>query len=86
MTRTGQAAETAKTAQAAPERFKRGDRVEWNFRGHIVQGKVRKRLTAPTEVNGQNVAATKDAPRYVVRSDRSGKDAVRRPEALKRLA
>ena len=68
------------------ERFKRGDRVEWNFRGHAVTGKVRKRLVERTEVAGQIVAASKDDPRYLVRSDKSGRETARRPDALKRLA
>ncbi len=68
------------------ERFRRGDRVEWNFRGRTVTGRVRKRLVERTEVNGQVVAATKDEPRYLVRSDASGKETFRRPEALKRLS
>lgn len=67
------------------ERFRRGDRVEWNFRGHTVTGRVRKRLTERTQVAGQVVAASKDEPRYLVRSDKSGKETARRPEALKRL-
>ena len=67
-----------------PEDFKRGDRVSWNFRGHTVEGVVRRRLTHRAEVSGQVVAASKDDPRYVVRSDRSGTDTVRRPQALRR--
>jgi len=67
------------------ERFRRGDRVEWNFRGHTVTGRVRKRLVERTEVAGQIVAASKDNPRYLVRSDKSGRETARRPEALKRL-
>ena len=69
-----------------PERFQRGDRVEWNFRGRTVTGLVRRRLTARTEVGGQVVAASDNDPRYVVRSDRSGKETTRRPEALRRVA
>ena len=68
------------------ERFRRGDRVEWNFRGHTVTGRVRKRLVERTEVAGQVVAASKDDPRYLVRSDKSGRETARKPEALKRLA
>lgn len=68
------------------ERFRRGDRVEWNFRGIPVVGKVRKRLVERTEVAGQVVAASKDDPRYLVRSDKTGKETARKPEALKRLA
>ena len=68
------------------ERFRRGDRVEWNFRGHTVTGRVRKRLVERTDVGGQVVAASKDDPRYLVRSDKSGRETARRPEALKRVA
>jgi hypothetical protein len=67
------------------EAFKRGDRVEWNFRGHRVTGRVRRRVTARTEIGGHVVAASRDDPRYVVRSDKSGKETTRRPEALRRL-
>jgi len=68
------------------QEFKRGDRVEWSFRGRTVTGRVRKRLTARTEVGSQAVAASKDDPRYVVRSDKSGKETVRRPAALRKLS
>jgi hypothetical protein len=63
--------------------FKRGDRVEWNFRGRTVTGTVRRRLTKRAEVAGRVVAATPDDPRYVVRSDRSGAETTRRPAALR---
>ena len=67
------------------QEFKRGDRVEWNFRGRTVTGRVRRRLTARTEIAGQVVAASKDDPRYVVRSDKSGKETTRKPAALRRV-
>ncbi|TMK69575.1 MAG: DUF2945 domain-containing protein [Actinobacteria bacterium] len=69
-----------------PQEFRRGDRVEWNFRGRRVVGKVRKRLTARTEVAGQVVAASKDDPRYLVRSEKTGKETVRRPSGLTKLS
>jgi hypothetical protein len=68
-----------------PQEFKRGDRVEWSFRGRPVVGKVRRRLTRRAEVAGQVVAASKEDPRYVVRSDKSGKETARRPEELRRV-
>ena len=68
-----------------PQDFKRGDRVEWNFRGRKVVGRVRRRLVSRTEIAGQAVAASKDDPRYLVRSDKSGKETARRPDALTRL-
>jgi hypothetical protein len=69
-----------------PEAFRRGDRVEWNFRGRMVTGKVRRKLTSRTEVAGRPVAASKDDPRYLVRSDKTGKETARRPGALRRLS
>ena len=66
--------------------FKRGDRVEWNFRGRTVRGKVRRRLTKRAEVDGRVVAATPDDPRYIVRSERSGAETTRRAAALRRIA
>jgi Hypervirulence associated proteins TUDOR domain len=68
------------------DEFKRGDRVEWNFRGRTVAGTVRRRVTRRTEIAGQVVAASKDDPRYVVRSEKSGKETVRRGPALTRRA
>jgi DUF2945 family protein len=67
------------------KQLKRGDRVEWNFgRGKAV-GVVLRKLTARTTVGRQTVAASKDDPRYLVRTDRSGKQAAHRPEALRRV-
>jgi Hypervirulence associated proteins TUDOR domain len=68
-----------------PQELKRGDRVEWSFRGRTVTGRIVKRLTERTEVGGQVVAASKDDPRYLVRSDKTGKETARRPAALRRL-
>jgi len=66
------------------EEFKRGDRVEWSFRGHAVRGTVRRRLTKRTEINGRMAAASEDDPRYVVRTE-SGSDVAHRPQALRRV-
>jgi hypothetical protein len=65
--------------------FKRGDRVEWNFRGAKVVGTVRRRLTSRTVINDRVVAASKEDPRYLVRSERTGKETARRGRALRRL-
>jgi hypothetical protein len=73
----------ASEEEEMPQEFKRGDRVEWNFRGRNVVGTVRRRLTKRAEIGGQVVAASKGDPRYVVRSERSGKETTRRPQALR---
>jgi hypothetical protein len=65
--------------------FRRGDRVEWRYRGRRVTGRVRRKLTSRAEIGGRPVAASKDDPRYVVRTDRTGSETTRRPGALRRL-
>lgn len=67
------------------QEFRRGDRVEWSFRGRRVMGRVRRRLTSRTIVNDRVVAASKEDPRYVVASEKSGKQTTRRPQALRKL-
>jgi hypothetical protein len=68
------------------EQFRRGDRVEWRFgRGKAV-GRVKKKLTARTTVGQQVVAASRDDPRYLVETDRSGKQVAKRPSALRKVA
>jgi hypothetical protein len=66
--------------------FKRGDRVESNFRGMTVKGRIRRRLTKRTEISGQVVAASPADPRYVVRTESTGKETTRRPAALRRAS
>jgi hypothetical protein len=67
------------------EQFRRGDRVEWSFRGRRVVGKVQRKLTGRTEVGGRAVAASPDDPRYLLRTDKTGAETARRPQALRRL-
>jgi Hypervirulence associated proteins TUDOR domain len=65
--------------------FKRGDRVEWSFRGRRVVGRVVRTLTSRTTVNERVVAAARDDPRYLVRSEKTGKETTRRAAALRRI-
>jgi hypothetical protein len=67
------------------QELRRGDRVEWNFRGRKVVGTVGRRLSSPAEIDGRVVVASKEDPRYVVRSEKSGKETVRRAAALRKL-
>jgi hypothetical protein len=67
------------------EEIKRGDRVEWSFRGRRVVGTVRRRLTSRTLIDDRVVAASRDDPRYVVRSEKSGKETTRRAATLRKL-
>ena len=45
---------------------------------------MKKKLTSRTEVGGQTVAASEEDPRYLVESEKSGKEAAHKPEALEK--
>jgi hypothetical protein len=66
--------------------FRQGERVDWGFRGRRVVGTVRRTLSSRTVIDGRVVAASKEDPRYLVRSEKSGKETVRRAQALRKLA
>jgi Hypervirulence associated proteins TUDOR domain len=65
------------------EQLKRGDRVEWTYRGTTVRGKVMRKLTAPADVGGRRANASPADPRYVVRSEKTGKEAAHRAAVLR---
>jgi hypothetical protein len=64
--------------------FKKGDRVTWQSHGSTAEGTVVEKITSDTTAAGRTVRASKDDPQYRVRSDKSGADAVHKPDALKR--
>ncbi|NEP17729.1 MAG: HVA1 family protein [Leptolyngbya sp. SIO4C1] len=47
---------------------------------------MKKKLTEPTEVKGQKIDASEDAPRYLVESDKTGSEAAHKPDALKKIS
>ena len=65
--------------------FSKGDKVEWNTSGGKTSGKVVEKLTEATEVAGHHVAASEDDPQYLVESEKSGKQAAHKPEALTKV-
>jgi hypothetical protein len=64
--------------------FKRGDRVKWNTPQGETRGKVKKKLTSSTEVGGQKVNASDDDPRFLIESEKSGKESAHKPDSLSR--
>ena len=64
--------------------FKVGDKVQWHSPQGTVHGTVKKKLTAPTEIKGHHVAASKDNPEYLVVSDKTGAEAAHKGSALKK--
>ena len=64
--------------------LKAGDKVEWDSSGGHSTGVVVKKQTTPTQIKGHKVAASKDNPQYIVKSDKSGKEAAHKPGELKK--
>lgn len=64
------------------EELHKGDKVSWNSHGSTAEGEVLKKITSDTEEAGRTVRASKDDPQYLVRSDKSGGEAVHKPGAL----
>ncbi len=64
--------------------FSRGDRVSWSSHGGTAVGTVVKKITERTEAGGRTVDASPDEPQYLVRSEKSGGEAVHKPDALTR--
>ncbi|MGB5961527.1 MAG: DUF2945 domain-containing protein [Coleofasciculaceae cyanobacterium] len=67
------------------DEFKKGDKVEWETSQGTTKGEVKKKLTSPTDIKGHHVAASKENPEYLVESDKTGKEAAHKPEALKKI-
>jgi len=69
--------------------FKKGDRVAWDTPQGKTTGRVVEKLTTDRRVGnpgqkGTEVSASEDDPRYLVESDKTGKRAAHKPEALER--
>ncbi|WP_141276506.1 DUF2945 domain-containing protein [Pseudonocardia hydrocarbonoxydans] len=64
--------------------FEKGDHVTWRTHGTTTEGTVEEKITDDTEAAGRTVRASEDDPQYRVRSDKSGKDAVHKPDALEK--
>ncbi len=62
--------------------LRQGDKVTWQSHGGTAEGEVVRKITSDTEAGGRTVRASKDEPQYLVRSDKSGGEAVHKPEAL----
>jgi Hypervirulence associated proteins TUDOR domain len=65
--------------------LKAGDKVAWDSSGGGSVGRVERKLTSPVKIKGHEVAASKDNPEFLVRSEKSGKVAAHKPGALRRI-
>ena len=64
--------------------FRKGDHVSWKSHGGTAEGTVEKKITDDTEEAGRTVRASKDDPQYLVKSEKSGGEAVHKPGALEK--
>lgn len=68
-----------------PDRFKKGDKVQWSSSQGLVYGTVIRKITSPTDIKGHYVAASKEAPQYLVESESTGTRAAHKPGTLMKL-
>jgi hypothetical protein len=61
------------------------DRVSWNTPQGVTHGKIVRVISTRETVDGRIVDGSKSDPHYEVESEKSGKHAVHRGDALKRL-
>ena len=64
------------------DEFEKGDHVSWKSHGGEAEGEVEKKITDDTEAGGRTVRASDDDPQYLVKSEKSGGEAVHKPGAL----
>jgi len=64
--------------------FRKGEEVSWDTSQGETHGHVVRRQTSDTHIKSHKVSASKQDPQYIVESDRSGKQAAHKPEALRR--
>jgi hypothetical protein len=74
-------AEMAKKKAVGP---KAGDAVAWESSAGRSIGKVVRRVTSPRRIKSHRVAASPENPEFIVRSDKTGKLAAHKAQALKK--
>jgi hypothetical protein len=67
------------------KKFKRGDKVEWDTSQGTVAGTVEGMRTKATRVKGHVAKASPEHPEVLLRSDKTGAEAVHLPTALRRV-
>ncbi len=65
--------------------FQKGDEVQWESSQGTIEGTVEKKLTEPIDIKKHHVDASKDDPQYLVKSDKTGKEAAHKPQSLSQL-
>jgi hypothetical protein len=69
---------------ATDSNLSKGDKVKWNTSQGETKGEVKKTITDDIKIKDNTVKASKDNPKYVVESDKTGNEAAHKPDALKK--
>jgi len=64
--------------------FQKGDRVRWDAGNQSSVGTIERRITSRMHAGGRAVSASPDEPQYLVKSEKTGRTAVHRPDSLHR--
>ena len=67
------------------EDLSKGDRVAWETSQGRTTGTVDRIMTKPFSIKGTDLKASKEDPRVVVRSEKTGAEAGHKPSALRKL-
>eukprot|EP01018_Ginkgo_biloba_P024616 Gb_40008 [translate_table: standard] len=65
--------------------FQSGDYVAWRYGSGEARGHVVEKLTHDRRLYSKTFKASQDEPRYLIRSAKSGKDVIRKPETLRKV-
>jgi len=62
-----------------------GDYVAWRFGSGEARGRVVEKLTQSRKLNTRTFKASEEEPKFLIRSDKSGKEVIRKPETLRKI-
>ena len=62
--------------------FNKGDAVIWKTPQGETSGKITKKVTSSAKVGGHTAKASPENPEYEVKTDKSGKTAIHKPDSL----
>ncbi|RZT36405.1 hypervirulence associated TUDOR domain-containing protein [Cupriavidus agavae] len=64
--------------------LRKGDKVQWETSQGKTEGTVTRKVTGKARAGGHVAKASAAAPQYEVKSARTGKKAIHKPQALKK--
>ncbi|HZL70427.1 MAG TPA: DUF2945 domain-containing protein [Candidatus Limnocylindrales bacterium] len=69
-----------------PKAFNIGDHVRWNSEAGRVSGVITKKITSDTKFKGYMHHASREAPQYLIKSDKTYHVAIHKGTALRLIA